>query len=188
MKERPDTGRTVDRDVGGGMRERAGTGKREDRDVGGGMRERARTDTVDVYDNPEIVNQVVIDPVPVVPVVPVIPPVIDTTVSYGSTPQTGIVRIDDLPRNKARVQRDCSLLAAKVARLMKQLGYEQAVLATLQGAQNVNLSPTITGTSTSFASEEAQQAAIERMQSEIATTEQLLAQYQADLIRCVTRQ
>ena len=110
---------------------------------------------------------------------------ITALVSYAVTPDGGIIRIDDLPRIKKKVQADCHLLAAKVAELAKQLAQQQAILAALQGAQNVTVSSTITGVSTSFASEEDQAAAVARMQARIATTQQLLGMYQADLNRCL---
>jgi hypothetical protein len=111
---------------------------------------------------------------------------VDTAVvSYGWTEDTGVVRVDDNPKIKAKIQNDCHLLAAKVTALAKELSYEQRVLAALQGAQNVNISDTITGVSTSFASEDDQQAAVARMQAKIGITAQLLAQYQLDLNRCL---
>ena len=76
------------------------------------------------------------------------------------------------------------LLAAKVTQLTQQLAQQKAVLAALEGGQNVAYSATITGVSTSFASEEAQAAAVARMQAQITTTSTLLDQYQNDLNRC----
>ena len=110
---------------------------------------------------------------------------ITALVSYAVTPDGAIIRIDDLPRIKKKVQADCRLLAAKVAELAKQLAQQQAILAALQGAQNVTVSSTITGVSTSFASPDDQAAAVARMQARIATTQQLLGMYQADLNRCL---
>ena len=117
---------------------------------------------------------------------PVVPPVVvdQAPVSYGSTPQTGLVRVDDLPQVAKKVKNDCALLRAKVNRLMNKLAHQLAVLSTLQGVQNVDLSGTVTGTATSFNSAADQQAAIERMQSDIADTQELLARYQADLDKC----
>jgi hypothetical protein len=110
---------------------------------------------------------------------------VTSPVSYGSTPDAGLVRVDDLPRIKAKVQRDCRLLAAKVAQLSQQLTQQNAVLTALAGGQNVAYSATITGVSTSFASEDAQAAAVARMEAQIATTSQLLAQFINDLNRCL---
>jgi hypothetical protein len=107
------------------------------------------------------------------------------TVSYGVTQATGVVRVDDQPRIKKKVQSDCSLLAAKVAALSKQLAWEQGVLAALGGAQNVKLSGTTSGVATSFDDPDDKQAAIDRMQKQIGITGQLLAMYTADLTRCV---
>jgi hypothetical protein len=114
--------------------------------------------------------------------------VVDTltaTVSYGWSQPTGVVRVDDLPKNKKKVQSDCSLLAAKVAALSKRLAWEQGVLATLGGAQNVKLSATTSGAATSFNDPADQQAAIDGMQKQIGITGQLLAMYTADLTRCL---
>jgi hypothetical protein len=114
--------------------------------------------------------------------------VVDTltaTVSYGWTQPTGVVRVDDQPKIKKKVQNDCSLLAAKVAALSKQLGWEQGVLAALGGAQNVKLSGTTSGVATSFDDPADQQAAIARMEKQIGITGQLLAMYTADLNRCL---
>jgi hypothetical protein len=108
------------------------------------------------------------------------------SVSYGSTEQAGLRRVDDLPQNKARVQNDCRLLQAKVSKLEADLAREKASMSALQGAQNVAISdPTVTGASTSFASAANQQFAIDRLQMDIADTTELLARYQADLARCL---
>jgi hypothetical protein len=114
--------------------------------------------------------------------------VVDTltaTVSYGWTQPTGVVRVDDQPKIRKKVQNDCSLLAAKVAALSKQLAWEQGVLAALGGAQNVKLSGTTSGVATRFDDPDDQQAAIDRMQKQIGITGQLLAMYTADLNRCL---
>jgi hypothetical protein len=106
-------------------------------------------------------------------------------VSYGSTPETGIVRVDDQPRIKEKVQKDCRLLQAKVTKLTADLGRLQRVLAAVNGVQNVAVSSTATGVSTSFASAEDQQFVAGRVQEDIADTQKLLDQYQKDLDRCL---
>ncbi|MBI3760041.1 MAG: hypothetical protein HY269_09880 [Deltaproteobacteria bacterium] len=174
MYEKPGTGTTPngDRPVGGGMYEKPGTGTTPngDRPVGGGMYERNGTG------KPELV--VVPVPVPLAPG--------QVPVSYGTSKETGIVRVDDLPRNRNRVQNDCTLLQAKVNKLLADLARQNKVLAGLQGAKNVATSATATGLSTSFTSPEAAQFAIDGIQADIANTMQLLAQYLADLARCLT--
>ena len=179
-----------DRPVGGGMYEKAGTGTTAngDRPVGGGMYEKHGTGSGEKSDRPidggERNDGWRVDVVPVpVPLVPFDPG--QVSVSYGSTPEVGLVRVDDLPQNIARVQSNCNELQAKVAYLMNKLARQLRVLSALQGAQNVAYSATATGMSTSFASPEDAQYAIDRILSDIADSQQLLARYQADLARCL---
>jgi hypothetical protein len=96
--------------------------------------------------------------------------------------------VDDLPKVAKKVKNDCALLRAKVNYLTNKLAHQLAVLSTLQGAQNVDLSATVTGTATSFNSAADQQAAIDRMQSDIADTQDLIGRYQADLDKCEKNQ
>jgi hypothetical protein len=116
--------------------------------------------------------------------------IVDTivaTVSYGSTPESGLVRVDDLPKNREKVQDDCALLRAKVAALTKQLVWKQSVLAGMSGGFG-DLSGTLTGTSTTFGNSEARAQAIAGVQEDIQVTGQLLARYQADINRCLSNQ
>jgi hypothetical protein len=176
MYEKAGTGTTPngDRPVGGGMYEKAGTGtvdKTDTRKNANGEGDKSDADDKTDRDHPHDDgghgdhSQI--------------------SVSYGSTPETGIVLVDDLPKNAARVQNDCKLLQDKVAYLMNQLARQFRVLAALQGAQNVAYSDKTTDVATSFASPEDAQAAIDRISSDIADTQQLLARYQVDLARCL---
>jgi hypothetical protein len=185
MYEKHGTGTLAndDRPVGNGMYEKHGTGTlaNGDRPVGNGMYEKHGTGS-HANDDHETENRVHDEGWRVDFVPPAEP---DVSISYGSTPEVGLVRVDDLPQNQQRTKSSCHELQAKVQKLMNTLTRQLRVLATLRGAQNVDYSGTTTGTSTSFASPEAAQFAIDRIQSDIADTQQLLARYLADLARCM---
>ena len=170
--------RNGDRPVGGGMYEKKGTGTTPngDRPVGGGMYEKKGTGT-------EHVEKKHRDDIVVVPLTPG-----EVTVSYGSTPGTAVVRVDDLRQNKKKVQSNCDLLQAKVNKLMADLARYERALAALQGVQNVDYSDKNKGTSTSFIPPGNAQSAIDSIQFWIGQTTELLARYQADLARCLAAQ
>jgi hypothetical protein len=170
---------TTDADGKTSVRE---TGGERDRDIGGGMREHFGTGGVPswiiLYDpeSGQTVKRVFNGDGTFV----------DTaTVSYGSSAQSGLVRVDDLPKVKKQVKDNCALLRAKVNKLTADLAREMAVMSTLKGAENVNLpGTTVTGTATSFSPAGDPQFAIDRLQSDINDTQELLARYTADLDRC----
>jgi len=153
-----------DREAGHGMRVRAGTDK-------------PLTDWVEVYDPDAGQTVKSVDNGDGTHTVTAL-------VSYGSTPETGLVRVDDLPRIKAKVQNDCRLLQAKVNKLTADLGRLQRVFAAVQDLQTVAV-PGVTGAATSFRSAEGQQFVAGRVQQDIVETQKLLDQYQADLARCL---
>ena len=195
MYERAGTGTAEngDRPVGGKMYEKTGTGRAEngDRPVGNGMYERADNGKTEHGTHHEHGDHSDHDDwrVDIVPI-PVPPPLVpfdpgQVSVSYGSTAEVGLVRVDDLPQNVNRVQSNCDLLQAKIAHLMNNLARQNRVLAGLQGAKNVAYSGTATGVSTSFATPEDAQWVIDRLQRDIDDTQQLLARYQIDLARCL---
>jgi hypothetical protein len=104
-------------------------------------------------------------------------------VSYGSTEETGLVRVDDLPQNREVVRSNCALLLAKVVRLQRTLTHLFGVLGAIKGEVPTKTA-TATNLGTSYTSDAAQQADIARIESEIADTSVLLGRYQIDLARC----